>query len=284
MATDLEIANQALTRVGAETITSGEWASPTHERARVVVNSWPFVRKAVLREHSWNSVTTRATLKSRDAAIPAFVPDWDFTAVFPLPVNCLRVLEVSGTEQWRIENAPVSQALLGSYTSTYPLASGGSVLVAMGTAHGLSDGDRVYLTAANQASLVNDIQIATTTGVSTNFILSHVDTDGFANGSAAGGTAYKVTFGPCLVTDGTGLGYIRYIEDKTDPSTFDAMLTEALVLRLAVEIVERVTDSTRKREALMVEYQDYMREVKHIEGEEQSPSDFEEDLWITARY
>ena len=89
---------------------------------------------------------------------------------------------------------------------------------------------------------------------------------------------------PAIVCDETGSLGVRYIEDRTDPSDFDAMLTEALVLRLAVEIVERVTDSTRKREALMDEYISFMREVQHIEGQEQSSSEFEEDLWISSRY
>jgi len=89
---------------------------------------------------------------------------------------------------------------------------------------------------------------------------------------------------PAIVTDATGALSVRFIEDVTDPSDFDPMLTEALVLRMAAEIVERVTDSTRKREMLLAEYDAYMREVKHIEGEEQSPSEFEEDAWITSRY
>lgn len=282
MATDLEIANQSLTRVGAESITQSEWDTPANERSRVVKNSWPFVRRAVLREHSWNVATIRANLSPPyDSAL---TPEWDFASVYELPTNCLRILEVNTTEQWRVERAPVSAAIVGTVMLvTSPLIVNSVVEVETTTAHNLVTGDFVYLSAANQTSLANNIQpIAFKT--SHKFTMPEVDTNGFKAASPVLSKVFKVTMAPAIVCDKTGSLGVRYIEDRTDPSDFDAMLTEALVLRLAVEIVERVTDSTRKREALMDEYIAFMREVQHIEGQEQSSSEFEEDLWISSRY
>ena len=282
MATDLEIANQSLTRVGAESITQTEWDTPANERSRVVKNSWPFVRRAVLREHSWNVVTIRANLSTPyDTALK---PEWDFASVYALPTNCLRILEVNTTEQWRVERAPVSAAVVGTaMLVTHPVVVDSVVEVETSAAHFLVTGDFVYLNAANQTALVNDIQ-PIVLKTSHKFTMPEVGITGFTAGSPVSSKVFKVTMAPAIVCDETGSLGVRYIEDRTDPSDFDAMLTEALVLRLAVEIVERVTDSTRKREALMDEYISFMREVQHIEGQEQSSSEFEEDLWISSRY
>lgn len=172
-------------RCGAESTNS---LTDLNERSRVVSGSWQFVRREVLRAHSWNSTTLRAVLT---AAVTS--PLWGFDSAYDLPADCLRVFEVDTNYDWRVE------------------------------------GDQI-------------------------------------------------------LTDGTGDLNIRYGKDETDPSKYDSMLTEAIVLRLAVEIVERVTDSTTKRSALLNEYDDLLSDAKAADGEEQSPAEFEEDDWILARY
>lgn len=285
MATDLEIANQALLRVGAESITSGEWNTPSNERSRAVKNSWPFVRREVLRAHPWNSVTTRSKVRSTYDIETQLVPVWDYARAYPLPANCLRVLECDVTEQWRVELGPTSSAVVGGILlGNSPSISSNRVLVGTTGNHGLVTGDVAFVTGATQTELNGQFSEFVPLTATTGFLRDLLTADLVTTGSSSG-ELRQVTFGPCIVTDGTAENAnIRWIKDVTDPADFDSMLTEALVLRLAVEIVERVTDSTRKREALMVEYQEFLREVKHIEGQEQSPSDFEEDLWISSRY
>lgn len=184
MASTVEIANQALIRVGAESIIS---LGDANERARAVNASWPFVRREVLRSHSWNSATTRTQL-----AELAIAPSWGFDSAYQVPSDSLRILEVDTDYQWRIE-------------------------------------------------------------------------------------------GDHILVDGTGELNIRYLKDETDTEKYDGELTDVMVLRLAVEIVERITDSTTKRSALLQEYQALMMEARGDDGEEQSPSEFEEDSWVTAR-
>lgn len=285
MATDVEIANQALLRVGAESITSGEWNTPSNERSRAVKNSWPFVRREVLRAHPWNSVTARSKVRASYNRSSQLVPVWDYERAYPLPSNCLRVLECDVTEQWRVELGPLSATVVGGLLDGgRPSLLNSQIFVQTTGTHGLSSGDIVYMTQANEDSLngqFSEFELLSTTQGS----LIDLPTADFATTGSTSGALNKVTLGPCIVTEDTAETVsIRWVKDVTDPSEFDSMLTEALVLRLAVEIVERVTDSTRKREALMVEYQEFLREVKHIEGQEQSPSDFEEDLWISSRY
>jgi len=188
MATELELVNAALLRVGSETITAGEFATPLEERAVAVDAFWPIARRSVLREHPWNAVTKRDTL-----TVDGTAPEWDYTTRFAVPANTLRILNVNVTGPWRVE--------------------AGYIL----------------------CDEADDLEIV-------------------------------------------------FIEDDNDPSAFDSMLTEALILKLAIMLCERITDSSTKRERLLDEYQQVMRDVKHIEGQEKSENEFEEDLWITARY
>lgn len=95
MATAVEIANMALLECGAEPLTA---LSDTTERARACNTAWPFVRRTVLRLHTWNAPTKRA-LVDEDATAPI----WEFATRYPLPADCLRVLEVDTTSDWRVE-------------------------------------------------------------------------------------------------------------------------------------------------------------------------------------
>lgn len=95
MATEVEIANMALLECGAESITA---LSDSTERARACNTAWPFVRRTVLRLHTWNAPTKRA-LVDEDATAPI----WDYATRYPLPADCLRVLEVDTLTDWRVE-------------------------------------------------------------------------------------------------------------------------------------------------------------------------------------
>lgn len=184
MASVVDIANQALIRVGDDSIVS---LSDATERARAVNSSWPFVRQEVLRAHSWNAATTRTKL-----AALASAPSWGFTTRYQLPSDCLKLLEVDTTTDWRVE-------------------------------------------------------------------------------------------GREILTDATGQLSIRYLKDETDTEVYDGALTEAMVLRLAAEVAMRLTDSRTKAEQLLIEYEDRVTEAKILDGEEQSPAEFEEDGWVTIR-
>ena len=85
-------------------------------------------------------------------------------------------------------------------------------------------------------------------------------------------------------TDATGELSIRYTKDETDSEVYDGILTECMVIRLAAEIAERLTNSRSKRELLLAEYEDKIQEARMADGEEGSPSEFEEDAWVTVRH
>lgn len=95
MPTAVELANMALLEIGEEPITA---LADATERARACNTAWPFVRRFVLGMHTWNTPTKRA-LVDEDATAPL----WDFATRYPLPADCIRVLEVDTEEDWRIE-------------------------------------------------------------------------------------------------------------------------------------------------------------------------------------
>lgn len=86
MASQVEIANRALTKVGEARILS---LSDDVEAARVVSSLWDIVRDAELRSRNWNFSISRTSLAALVAA-----PDWGFSLQYQLPSDCLRVIQV----------------------------------------------------------------------------------------------------------------------------------------------------------------------------------------------
>ena len=76
---------------------------------------------------------------------------------------------------------------------------------------------------------------------------------------------------------------IRYIKRETDPNQYDSLLRSVLAARMAVELAEEITQSKSKRELEEARYAVILSQAKAVDGQEQSPQDFEEDTWILAR-
>ena len=109
--TEVEIANSALTKVGADRIIS---LNDNTKGAKVCKERYPKLRDYLLRAHLWNFAVRRIEL-AVSVTTPVF--EWDFA--YPIPVNCLRVLKTNHMEPF---------ASTGDFnTGRSPLgASGGS--------------------------------------------------------------------------------------------------------------------------------------------------------------
>jgi len=100
MASEVSIVNRALRLLKVAPITtigenseSGEWAAAVYEGAR----------DALLQEYPWNFAMKREALSASPTA-----PAWGYSAAYPLPADCLRVLSIEGepdelTEPWIVE-------------------------------------------------------------------------------------------------------------------------------------------------------------------------------------
>jgi hypothetical protein len=89
MASQTEICNRALTKLGAARITS---ITDNSKGARAMNAVWDTVRKAELRKHIWQFATVRTTLP---AVTPA--PAWGYNTACQLPSDFLRLVQVNDT-------------------------------------------------------------------------------------------------------------------------------------------------------------------------------------------
>ncbi len=87
MPSAVDISNAALNTLGASNIVSLDEDS---KAGRLINQRYSAVRDAVFRSHNWNSLIRRANL-AQNSVSPAF----GYTFQYPLPTDCLRVLEFS---------------------------------------------------------------------------------------------------------------------------------------------------------------------------------------------
>lgn len=115
MASEVQIANLALQKLGAARIVS---LTDDNRNARSCNACYQPMRDAELRAHPWSFAVKRAQL-SPDATPPPF----DFTYQFSLPSDCLRVLLPDDVDlDWKIEGRKI---LSGNPLNT---VNGGAVL------------------------------------------------------------------------------------------------------------------------------------------------------------
>lgn len=88
MSSKVDLANEALLLLGANTITS---FTDNDSNAVLVNRFWPSERDSVLRSHRWNCAITTANLASLDETP---IIDWEFKFTLPTDPYCLRVLDV----------------------------------------------------------------------------------------------------------------------------------------------------------------------------------------------
>jgi hypothetical protein len=87
MASQVQICNLALTKLGSERILS---LSDNNKQARTLSAIYDELRDDELRRHLWNFAMTRTSLPA-DAATPA----WGFDFQYSLPAACLRLVQVN---------------------------------------------------------------------------------------------------------------------------------------------------------------------------------------------
>lgn len=85
--TEVDIANLALTKLGAGRITS---LADENKQARAVSTVFASLRDAELRSHLWNFAIKRVSLTVLVAA-----PVWGFTKLYDLPSDFLRLIQVN---------------------------------------------------------------------------------------------------------------------------------------------------------------------------------------------
>lgn len=110
IATGVSICSNALLMLGAQTI--NDFADQQNlDRAKLCANLYPYQRDSMLRAHPWNCCIKRILL-----APSANPPPFGYNAAFPLPSDCLRVLEV-GTGGQQIDYLVESRTIQANASS-----------------------------------------------------------------------------------------------------------------------------------------------------------------------
>lgn len=108
MASDVQIANRALSKLGDKRITS---LTQDSEPARAINECYVIVRQGEIRRHPWHFAKKRVSLAA-DVDTPAF----DFEYQFTLPSDCLRLLmpglasasvQADGRIDWKVEGRKI---------------------------------------------------------------------------------------------------------------------------------------------------------------------------------
>lgn len=98
MATETDICNAALVKIGEQRITVSGFTTPGNERERCCAENYARIRDAELRKNIWNFTVTRAEL----AADPE-EPAYGYGYRYQLPSDCLRLIEVWEGEDFQVE-------------------------------------------------------------------------------------------------------------------------------------------------------------------------------------
>ncbi len=99
MASQVDIANRALDKLGAESIVT---LTEDSENARVINRMYTIVLESMLRSHTWNCAKVRVQL-----APMATAPAFDYGYQFQLPADCLRPIFPPNVTDWSIEKGNV---------------------------------------------------------------------------------------------------------------------------------------------------------------------------------
>ena len=74
-----------------------------------------------------------------------------------------------------------------------------------------------------------------------------------------------------------------YVKDLQDVSRMDSLLVDAIALALAVNLAMPLTQSDDKEARVTQRLADHMAEAKTISGQEASPMEWDEDIWLRTR-
>lgn len=116
MATELDVVNAALIRLGEKTIV--QLSPPQNKPARIAHATFAEHRDFVLSDHWWKFATER-----RKLAASATAPAYGALYAYPLPPEVLTVWEVEGqdTDDWTIERHLGTRAILTNLIAPLPI-------------------------------------------------------------------------------------------------------------------------------------------------------------------
>lgn len=260
MASDVQIASLALTRIGHEGIAS--FSATGNKASRWFFANYDLIVRPMIREHQWRFATKRAVL-TRDriatitgatngAPIVLTAPDHGFANDdFVYIDGILGMTEVNGA----------SFIVTGATTNTLQLAGSN------GTSYGVYAGGGSitrYITKeyAYRYALPEDCLRL--------IRINAGETD-----------EYRVEQG-CICTN-QGAVHIEYIFNQEDEAQFDAQFVDLLAARLSAEICFYMTSNSTLTEQQWTIYNGKLSMARTMDSRQGTPRGIEADAWLNAR-
>jgi hypothetical protein len=86
-----------------------------------------------------------------------------------------------------------------------------------------------------------------------------------------------------ILTNWSNVLNLKYIADITDATIFDPAFYNVVAAALALDLVEKLTQSNTKKAALVKDYDDAVMSARRVNAFEAGPEDAPEDGWWIAR-
>lgn len=86
-----------------------------------------------------------------------------------------------------------------------------------------------------------------------------------------------------ILTNDSATLYLRYIADIEDASQWDPSFYNVVAGALAIDIVEKLTQSNQKKQLCMQAYADDVKMARRVDAFESGPEDAADDDWWIAR-
>lgn len=260
MATDVQIASLALSRIGHDPIAS--FSASGNKAQRWFQANYEFIRQSLLREHQWRCAIKRAVLV-RD------------------PIFLIETVTAAN---------PVHVKTVGDHT----LTNGESVYI--DGVSGMTEINTLFFTVANvtaeefDLSGVDGTSYSAGSGGSVTYYITkeyayrfELPADCLRLIRINGGEweEYRVEQGYIYTDEGSV--HIEYIFDQTDESAFDAQFTDVLAARLSAEISFYLTDNSTLTEQAWKIANDKLAMARTMDSRQGTPRGIDADQWLNAR-
>lgn len=264
MATDVQIASLALSRIGHAPIAS--FSASGDKAQRWFQANYEFIRQSLLREHGWRCAIKRAVLTSDgifEIDTVLFVPStWTVNTVLPHGFSNGDIVYIDGVVGLSDLNG-----------KTYTVAAATSDTFQLSGFTSLSDFPGLYSSGGNVYDYVAK-------EYAYRFPLP-VDCLRLLRINATEADEYRVEQGYIYTDEGSV--HIEYIFDQTDESAFDAQFTDVLAARLSAEISFYLTDNSTLTEQAWKIANDKLAMARTMDSRQGTPRGIDADQWLNAR-
>lgn len=270
MATDVEIANLALSSIGHDTL-SGAFSASGSKASRWFYTNYEIIKKSLLREHQWNFAIRRAVLTADTIGTIT-----DITAANPPVVTCaahgfsngdtVYIDAVIGMTEVNGKTFTVANKTTDTFELSGVTGSAYTAYSSAGSLYGYIPKEYTYRFAIPS----NCLRLIRINGGE----MGEYRVEG-GLGNAADSAKYIYT--------NEGTVHLEYVFDETTDANFDSQFVGVLASRLAAEICFYLTNNSGLTEQAWKIYGQKVAMARTMDSREGTPRGIDADTWLSAR-